>query len=114
MTHLWVRAEQRANEDRVGLTPDGARKLIEKGIQVSVENSQSRIIPIADYADAGGSGCQHERWQSYRSPHAAGSPVCATGRIDGSAAAGRFSPAPHAFQLIKRDQHSADRGVFFE
>ena len=53
MTHLWVRAEQRENEDRVGLTPDGARKLIEKGIQVSVEDSQSRIIPIADYADAG-------------------------------------------------------------
>ena len=49
MTHLWVRAEQRENEDRVGLTPDGARKLIEKGIQVSVEDSQSRIIPIADY-----------------------------------------------------------------
>lgn len=53
MTHLWVRAEQRENEDRVGLTPDGARKLIEKGIHVSVENSQSRIVPIADYADAG-------------------------------------------------------------
>ena len=53
MTHLWVRAEQRENEDRVGLTPDGARRLIEKGIQVSVEDSQSRIIPIADYADAG-------------------------------------------------------------
>ena len=53
MTHLWVRAEQRENEDRVGLTPDGARKLIEKDIQVSVEDSQSRIIPIADYADAG-------------------------------------------------------------
>ena len=53
MTHLWVRAEQRENEDRVGLTPDGARRLIEKGIQISVEDSQSRIIPIADYADAG-------------------------------------------------------------
>ena len=53
MTHLWIRAEQRENEDRVGLTPDGERSLIEKGIQVSVEDSQSRIIPIADYADAG-------------------------------------------------------------
>ena len=53
MTHLWVRAEQRENEDRVGLTPDGARRLIEKGIKVSVEDSQSRIIPTADYADAG-------------------------------------------------------------
>ena len=53
MTHLWVRAEQRENEDRVGLTPDGASTLIEKGIHVSVEDSQSRIIPVADYMDAG-------------------------------------------------------------
>lgn len=27
-THLWVRAEQRANEERVGLTPQGARALV--------------------------------------------------------------------------------------
>ena len=46
MTHLWVRAEQRENEDRVGITPDGARMLIEMGIQISVEDSPSRIIPI--------------------------------------------------------------------
>ena len=32
MTHLWVRAEQRPNEDRVGLTPAGAKALLaEKG-----------------------------------------------------------------------------------
>lgn len=53
MAHLWIRAEQRENEDRVGLTPDGASRLIEKGLQVSVEDSQSRIIPTADYVDAG-------------------------------------------------------------
>ena len=53
MTHLWVRAEQRENEDRVALTPDGACTLIEKGIRVSVEDSQSRIIPTADYAKVG-------------------------------------------------------------
>jgi saccharopine dehydrogenase (NAD+, L-lysine-forming) len=62
MTHLWVRAEQRENEDRVGLTPDGARRLIEKGIQVSVEDSQSRIIPIADYADAGCEIVRENTW----------------------------------------------------
>ena len=28
MTHLWVRAEQRPNEERVGLTPEGAAALI--------------------------------------------------------------------------------------
>ena len=32
MTHLWVRAEQRANEERVGLTPDGAAALLAAGV----------------------------------------------------------------------------------
>ena len=32
MTHLWVRAEHRENEDRVGLTPEGIAKLIAAGI----------------------------------------------------------------------------------
>jgi saccharopine dehydrogenase (NAD+, L-lysine-forming) len=53
MTHLWVRAEQRANEDRVGLTPDGARALLDAGIKVTVEDSQTRAIPIDGYRDAG-------------------------------------------------------------
>jgi len=53
MTHLWVRAEQRANEDRVGLTPEGAAQLLAKGIRVTVEESSSRIIPIEGYKDAG-------------------------------------------------------------
>mgnify|MGYP006158552743 CR=1 FL=1 len=33
MTHLWVRAEQRPNEERVGLTPDGAAALVKAGIR---------------------------------------------------------------------------------
>ena len=45
MTHLWVRSEQRPNEDRTGLTPEGAASLIEKGLRVTVEESRSRIIP---------------------------------------------------------------------
>lgn len=53
MTHLWVRAEQRQNEDRVGITPEGAKTLIAMGIKVSVEESQTRIIPIQLYSDAG-------------------------------------------------------------
>jgi saccharopine dehydrogenase (NAD+, L-lysine forming) len=53
MTHLWVRAEQRLNEDRVGLTPDGAAKLIAAGIKVTVEESSSRAIGIDGYRDAG-------------------------------------------------------------
>jgi len=53
MTHLWVRAEQRPNEERVGLTPEGARALIAAGIRVSVEQSAQRKIPIEGYRDAG-------------------------------------------------------------
>ncbi|NOD48870.1 MULTISPECIES: saccharopine dehydrogenase [unclassified Ruegeria] len=53
MTHLWVRAEQRPNEERVGLTPEGAAALIAAGIRVTVEESHVRAIPIDGYKDAG-------------------------------------------------------------
>ncbi len=53
MTHLWVRAEQRAHEERVGLTPKGAADLIARGIRVTVEDSRTRAIPIQGYRDAG-------------------------------------------------------------
>lgn len=53
MTHLWVRAEQRANEDRVGLTPEGARALLAAGIRVTVEASHNRAIGLSGYRDAG-------------------------------------------------------------
>ena len=53
MTHLWVRAEQRPNEDRVGLTPEGAKALMSGGIKVTVEESSVRAIPLQGYIDAG-------------------------------------------------------------
>ncbi len=53
MTHLWVRAEQRPNEERVGLTPAGAAELVKAGIQVTVEQSSVRAIPIDGYKAAG-------------------------------------------------------------
>ncbi|AAV96534.1 saccharopine dehydrogenase [Ruegeria pomeroyi] len=55
MTHLWVRAEQRPNEERVGLTPEGAAALIAAGLRVTVEESSVRAIPLDGYRDA---GCQ--------------------------------------------------------
>lgn len=51
--HLWVRAEQRANETRVGLTPKGATSLIAAGFDVTVEASPDRVIATQSYADAG-------------------------------------------------------------
>lgn len=53
MTHVWVRAEQRANEERVGLTPAGAAALVKAGIRVTVERSSVRAIAIGGYQAAG-------------------------------------------------------------
>lgn len=53
MTHLWVRAEQRLNEERVGLTPEGAAALIKAGIRVTVERSSVRAIPLEGYEATG-------------------------------------------------------------
>ncbi|MDZ7709698.1 MAG: saccharopine dehydrogenase [Roseovarius sp.] len=53
MVHLWVRAEQRPNEERVGLTPEGAAALIAQGARVTVEESGARAISIDGYRDAG-------------------------------------------------------------
>lgn len=53
MTHIWVRAEQREHEERVGLTPEGASELIAKGFCVSVEHSAVRAIKIDGYQKAG-------------------------------------------------------------
>lgn len=62
MTHLWVRAEQRDNEDRVGLTPEGAAKLMAAGIEVTVEDSPTRCIPTNRYATAGATIAAENTW----------------------------------------------------
>jgi saccharopine dehydrogenase (NAD+, L-lysine forming) len=53
MTELWIRAEQRANEDRVGITPQGAASLLAKGFYVTIEDSKTRTIDIEEYRQAG-------------------------------------------------------------
>ena len=53
MVHLWVRAEQRAHEERVGVTPEGAAALVAAGMRVSVEESSVRAIGIDGYLRAG-------------------------------------------------------------
>ncbi len=64
MTHLWVRAEQREHEERVGLTPEGAAALIAAGITVTVEDSATRAIPIDGYRDAGCTIALEGAWPS--------------------------------------------------
>lgn len=62
MTHLWVRAEQRPNEDRVGLTPEGAKALVDAGLRVTVEESSVRCIGIEGYAQAGCEIASENSW----------------------------------------------------
>jgi len=62
MTHLWVRAEQRPNEERVGITPDGAAALVAQGLRVTVEDSATRIIPTQAYREAGAEIASEGSW----------------------------------------------------
>ncbi|MEY8840413.1 saccharopine dehydrogenase [Cribrihabitans sp. XS_ASV171] len=62
MTHLWVRAEQRPNEERVGLTPQGAKALIAAGLRVTVEDSAVRALPIDGYREAGAEIAPQNSW----------------------------------------------------
>ncbi len=62
MTHLWVRAEQRPNEERVGLTPEGAAELVKAGLRVTVEKSSVRAIPIDGYIAAGCEIAEENLW----------------------------------------------------
>lgn len=64
MTHLWVRAEQRPNEERVGLTPEGAAALIAAGIAVTVEKSSVRAIALDGYIAAGCAIAPENAWPS--------------------------------------------------
>ena len=62
MTHLWLRAEQRAHEERVGLTPEGAAALIKAGIRLTVEESSVRAIPLQGYIEAGAEIAPENSW----------------------------------------------------
>ena len=62
MTHLWVRAESRDHEARVGIMPEGVTSLIRQGFTVTVEKSHQRIVPIADYAATGAAIAPEGSW----------------------------------------------------
>lgn len=62
MTHLWVRAEQRPQEERVGITPEGVRTLCDAGFRVTVEDSPQRALPLQLYIDAGAAAAPCASW----------------------------------------------------
>lgn len=51
--HLWLRHEARPTERRAPVVPSDARRLVEAGLRVTVEESPQRVFPIEEYAAAG-------------------------------------------------------------
>ncbi|WP_425040586.1 saccharopine dehydrogenase [Primorskyibacter sp. S187A] len=62
MTHLWIRAEQRDHEERVGVTPEGVAALIQAGLQVTMEHSSVRAVPDEAYRDTGCAWAPENSW----------------------------------------------------
>lgn len=61
-THLWIRAEERPTERRTPVMPGDVRRLLDAGLEVSVEESPQRIVPIEEYADAGATIVPRRSW----------------------------------------------------
>ncbi|MFF1547833.1 saccharopine dehydrogenase [Streptomyces sp. NPDC058291] len=51
--HLWLRHEARTTERRTPVVPDDARRLVEAGVRLSVEDSPQRVFPTREYEAAG-------------------------------------------------------------
>ncbi|MFF1447967.1 saccharopine dehydrogenase [Streptomyces sp. NPDC058274] len=51
--HLWLRHESRTTERRTPVVPSDARRLVERGMTLTVEDSPQRIFPIEAYEEAG-------------------------------------------------------------
>ncbi|MER5217968.1 saccharopine dehydrogenase [Streptomyces sp. NPDC002838] len=51
--HLWLRHEARTTERRTPIVPSDARRLVDSGVTLTVEESPQRIFPIEQYAAAG-------------------------------------------------------------
>ncbi|MGB0797710.1 MAG: saccharopine dehydrogenase [Planktomarina sp.] len=64
MTHLWIRAEERENERRVAVTPEGVSTLLAAGFNVTVEDMPTRIIPTQSYVEAGAKIAQAGSWRT--------------------------------------------------
>jgi saccharopine dehydrogenase (NAD+, L-lysine forming) len=46
---LWLRCETKAFEKRAALTPTTAKKLLDAGYDISVEEDPNRIFDISEY-----------------------------------------------------------------
>ncbi|MGW7298069.1 saccharopine dehydrogenase [Streptomyces sp. NPDC054829] len=62
--HLWLRHEVRTTERRTPVVPSDARRLVDNGVTVTVEESPQRIFPIEEYEKAGCRTAEAGSWVS--------------------------------------------------
>ncbi|MGW0600297.1 saccharopine dehydrogenase [Streptomyces sp. NPDC002776] len=62
--HLWLRHEIRSTERRTPIVPADARRLVESGMTVTVEESVQRIFPVEEYERAGCRIAPAGSWES--------------------------------------------------
>lgn len=61
---LWLRHEARTTERRTPVVPSDARRLVEHGVTLTVEESPQRIFPIEDYEAIGARVVPAGSWAS--------------------------------------------------
>lgn len=69
MSSIWLRSETKAHEKRTPLTPKNAKKLIDKGIEVFVEEFPDRIFPIKQYEEVGCTIVPEGSWKTADTKH---------------------------------------------
>ncbi|MEU2280354.1 saccharopine dehydrogenase [Streptomyces sp. NPDC013178] len=61
---LWLRHEVRSTERRTPIVPHDARRLVESGVELTVEESPQRIFPAEEYEAAGARIVPAGSWMS--------------------------------------------------
>lgn len=62
--HLWLRHEVRSTERRTPVVPSDARRLVESGVRLTVEESPQRIFPVEEYEAVGARVAPAGSWMS--------------------------------------------------
>ncbi|MDN3025293.1 saccharopine dehydrogenase [Streptomyces sp. S.PB5] len=62
--HLWLRHEVRSTERRTPVVPSDARRLVESGVTLTVEDSPQRIFPVEEYEAVGARVAPAGSWVS--------------------------------------------------
>ncbi|WP_156755922.1 saccharopine dehydrogenase [Actinokineospora pegani] len=59
---LWIRNETRPDEQRTPVVPEDARRLVEAGVAVTVEDSAQRVFALSEYVAAGCATAEPGSW----------------------------------------------------